>query len=55
MGQGGGCGTAAGKVLFSAAWTLDGDQLQFTDVQSGHGFDQLIAALFGGQPFTKIG
>jgi TRAP-type C4-dicarboxylate transport system substrate-binding protein len=55
MGQGGGCGTAGGKVLFSAAWTLDGDQLQFTDVQSGHGGDQLMAALFGGQPFTKIG
>jgi TRAP-type C4-dicarboxylate transport system substrate-binding protein len=55
MGHGGGCGTAAGKVLFSATWTLDGDQLQFTDVRSGHGFDQLIAALFGGQPFTEIG
>jgi TRAP-type C4-dicarboxylate transport system substrate-binding protein len=55
MGQGVGCGTAGGKVLFSAAWTLDGDQLQFTDVQSGHGADLLIAALFGGQPFTKIG
>jgi TRAP-type C4-dicarboxylate transport system substrate-binding protein len=55
MGHGGGCGTAAGKVLFSAAWTQDGDQLQFTDVQSGHGFDLLISALFGGQPFTKIG
>jgi hypothetical protein len=28
--------------------------LQFTDVRSGHGSDLLIAALFGGQPFTKI-
>jgi TRAP-type C4-dicarboxylate transport system substrate-binding protein len=49
-----GCGTAAGKVLFSARWTLDGDQLRFLDVQSGHGSDLLIEALFGGKPFTKI-
>ena len=49
------CGTAAGAVLFSAGWTFDGDQLRFTDVQSGHGSDLLIATLFGGQPFTKIG
>jgi TRAP-type C4-dicarboxylate transport system substrate-binding protein len=49
------CGTAAGQVLFSAGWTLDGDQLRFTDVQSGHGPDLLTATLFGGQPFTKIG
>ena len=49
------CGTAAGQVLFSAGWTFDGDQLRFTDVQSGHGSDLLIATLFGGQPFTKIG
>jgi TRAP-type C4-dicarboxylate transport system substrate-binding protein len=48
------CGTAAGKELFSAGWTLESDQLQFTDVRSGHGSDLLITALFGGQPFTKI-
>ena len=53
--EGESCGTAAGKVLFSAGWTLDGDQLRFRDVQSGHGSDLLIATLFGGQPFTKIG
>jgi TRAP-type C4-dicarboxylate transport system substrate-binding protein len=52
--DGPGCGTAAGQVLFSAGWTLDGDQLQFNEVESGHGYDVLIAALFGGQPFTKI-
>jgi TRAP-type C4-dicarboxylate transport system substrate-binding protein len=49
------CGTAAGEVLFSAGWTLEGDQLLFTDVRSGHGRDLLTANLFGGQPFTKIG
>jgi TRAP-type C4-dicarboxylate transport system substrate-binding protein len=53
--QGEGCGTAAGKVLFSARWTLQGDQLRFLDVRSGHGSDLLIQTLFGGKPFTKIG
>lgn len=40
--------------FWSAGWTLEGDQLRFTDVQSHHGFDLLIATLFGGQPFTRI-
>ena len=48
------CGEAAGKVLFSAGWHLDGDQMTFTDVLTGHGSDVLIAAIFGGGPFTKI-
>jgi len=52
--RGEGCGTAAGQVLFSAGWTVDGDQLQFVDVESGHGFQLLIENLFGGLPFTKI-
>ena len=29
--------------FWSAGWTLEGDQLRFTDVQSHHGFDLLIA------------
>ena len=38
MGQDGpGCGSAAGKVLFSARWTLQDDQLRFLEVRSGHG------------------
>jgi TRAP-type C4-dicarboxylate transport system substrate-binding protein len=49
------CGTAAGKVLFSARWALQGDQLRFLDVRSGHGSDLLVETLFGGKPFTKIG
>lgn len=53
--RGDGCGTAAGKVLFSARWTVNGDELQFTDVRSGHGADLLIATLFGGRPYIKIG
>lgn len=47
-------GEACGD-FWSAGWTLDGDQLQFTDIQSGHGSDLLIETQFGGQPFTKIG
>lgn len=47
-------GEACGD-FWSAGWTLDGDQLQFTDVQSGSGSDLLIETQFGGQPFTKIG
>jgi hypothetical protein len=52
--QGEGCGTAAGKVLFSARWTLQGDQLRFLDVRSGHGSDLLIQTVFGAKPYTKI-
>jgi len=40
--------------FWSGAWTLEGDQLRFTDVESGHGFDLLIETLFGGQPWTKV-
>jgi TRAP-type C4-dicarboxylate transport system substrate-binding protein len=49
------CGSAAGRVLFSAGWRLEGDSLTFTDVRSGHGADMLIGALFGGEPWTRIG
>jgi hypothetical protein len=57
MGRGGeGCGSAAGRVLFSASWTLEGDRLRFTDVRSEDGSaNPFLATLFGGQPFTKIG
>jgi TRAP-type C4-dicarboxylate transport system substrate-binding protein len=56
LGQDGpGCGSAAGKELFSARWTLQGDQLRFLKVRSGHGSDLLVETLFGGKPFIKIG
>ena len=49
------CGTAAGQVLFDARWTLEGDQLLFTDVQAGDGrVNPLGSALFGSQPLTKL-
>jgi TRAP-type C4-dicarboxylate transport system substrate-binding protein len=48
------CGTAAGQVLFSGRWRLDGTSMSFTDVRSGHGNDLLIESLFGGEPWTKI-
>ena len=38
LGQGGpGCGSAAGQVLFSASWTVQGDQLRFQEVRWGTG------------------
>lgn len=49
------CGAAAGKVLFSAGWRLQGARLTLTDVRSGHGSDQLVQALFGGGSWTRIG
>lgn len=49
------CGAAAGRVLFSAGWRLEGASLTLTDVRSGHGSDMLIGALFGGGPWTRIG
>jgi hypothetical protein len=41
--------------FWTAGWTLEGDQLRFVDVESGHGSEELIVPLFGSQPFTKIG
>lgn len=53
--EGPSCGTAAGQVLFSAGWRLDGSMLTFAEVRSGHGSDVLISNLFGGEPWTRIG
>ncbi len=52
--EGPSCGTAAGKVLFSAGWQLVGTSLTLTDVRSGHGSDLLIAGIFGTAPWTKL-
>lgn len=41
--------------FMSAAWTYSGDQFQFVDIRSKSGFDQLLTALFGSVPFSKIG
>jgi hypothetical protein len=38
-------------VLFSARWTLDGDQLRFTVVEAN---DRNAELIFGSQPWTKI-
>jgi TRAP-type transport system periplasmic protein len=40
--------------FWSAGWTLEGDQLRFVEVRSGHGSDRLIEALFGSTPFVRI-
>ena len=55
FGDGAACGTVRNQDFFSAGWTLDGDQLQFVDIQSVSGFQLLLENLFGGVPFTKIG
>lgn len=52
--EGDGCGAAAGAVLFRAGWRLEGDQLTFTGVESGHGSDVLVGAVFGGGPWTRL-
>ncbi|HUP14783.1 MAG TPA: TRAP transporter substrate-binding protein DctP [Acidimicrobiia bacterium] len=40
--------------FWSAAWEVEGDELRFVDVRSGHGFETLIDALFQ-RSWTKIG
>jgi hypothetical protein len=40
--------------FWTAGWTLEGDQLRFTDVESHHGSDLLIETLFGGQPWVEV-
>lgn len=52
--EGESCGSAAGKVLFTSGWLLDGESMTFTDVRTGHGSDLLVMTLFGGGPWTKI-
>ncbi|WP_225753228.1 TRAP transporter substrate-binding protein [Actinotalea sp. Marseille-Q4924] len=52
--EGPGCGEAAGQVLYSAGWRLDGDQLMLTDVRSGHGSDLLITGIFGSTAWTRL-
>jgi TRAP-type transport system periplasmic protein len=44
------CGT-----FWSGAWELAGDELTFVDVTSHHGYQDLIEALFGRQPWQRIG
>lgn len=53
--QGDSCGDAAGSVLFSSGWQLEGTTMTFTDVRSGHGSDLLITTLIGSEPWTKVG
>jgi hypothetical protein len=51
--EGESCGSLAGKELFRAGWSVDGDQLRFLDVRND--VDQLIIeTVFGSEPFTRI-
>jgi TRAP-type C4-dicarboxylate transport system substrate-binding protein len=55
--QGPSCGSAAGGELFSAEWTVDGDELRLTNIRSGEGpaWQLLHETLWGGKPWVKIG
>lgn len=53
--EGASCGGAAGRVLFSSGWHLQGTSMTFTDVRTGPGGQVLNKALFGGTPWTRIG
>jgi TRAP-type transport system periplasmic protein len=41
--------------FWSAAWELDGDLLRFNEVVSHHGYQILTEALWGSQPWRRIG
>jgi TRAP-type C4-dicarboxylate transport system substrate-binding protein len=50
------CGATDGRVLFTAAWQLDHDQLRFTATAGDNDAPPgaLTNTLFGGEPWTKI-
>jgi TRAP-type C4-dicarboxylate transport system substrate-binding protein len=50
------CGGTDGRVLFTATWRLDNDQLRFTPTGGDNDAPPgaLTNTLFGGQPWTKI-
>ena len=41
--------------FWDAGWTVDGDQLRFTDVRAEGTYPLLVATIFGSRPFTRIG
>jgi hypothetical protein len=41
--------------FWDAGWTLEGDQLRFTDVRAEDTYPLLLGTIFGSQRFTKIG
>lgn len=41
-------------VLFEANWTLDGDQLQFTDLTTESDTQAFVDGFWGGQPWIRI-
>jgi TRAP-type C4-dicarboxylate transport system substrate-binding protein len=55
MGTRDSCGEAAGGVLFSAGWRLEGGSLTFTDVRAGSGSQTLLEAAVGGGEWVRVG
>jgi hypothetical protein len=49
----GSCGGDGESVLFDARWTLDGDQLRFTDIEN-EAADNNAQLIFGSKPWTKV-
>jgi hypothetical protein len=45
------CGTASGRLLFSARWTLADGELRFAQIEPDDLFDR---ALWGAKPWKKI-
>jgi hypothetical protein len=52
-----GCGTAKNSVIFTAAWTFDGDSLMVVDLEGGTDDpteQTLLEAVFASSPWEKI-
>jgi hypothetical protein len=49
----GSCGGDGESILFDALWTLDGDQLRFTDIEN-EAADNNAQLIFGSTPWTKV-
>jgi hypothetical protein len=49
------CGTAANSVLFTAGWSMEGDELRFEQLVAGNEAEtDLLSALFAGDPWLKV-
>ena len=48
------CGTAHGRVVFSAVWSLHEGSLRFSRVRSGEGVDLFASVFWGSEPWRKV-
>jgi TRAP-type C4-dicarboxylate transport system substrate-binding protein len=57
FGPGSACGDAANEVLFTAAWSLDGEELRFEELTSvlyGEADQALLEVLFASTPLVRV-